>query len=59
MVNVNFKKTSYTSDELREVMQLIEIQESNERYENVELSIDGNFAKIEVEFDDMGDITVL
>lgn len=60
MVNVNVKLTrDLSSAEMQEVMQLVKIQESNDRYENTKLSIDGNYAKIDVVIDELGDITVL
>lgn len=60
MENVNVKLTrDLSSAEMQEVMQLVKIQESNDRYENTKLSIDGNYAKIDVVIDELGDITVL
>lgn len=60
MVNVNVKLTrDLSSAEMQEVMQLVKIQESNDRYKNTKLSIDGNYAKIDVVIDELGDITVL
>lgn len=60
MANVNVKLTrDLSSAEMQEVMQLVKIQESNDRYENTKLSIDGNYAKIDVVIDELGDITVL
>lgn len=60
MVNVNVKlMRDLSSAEMQEVMQLVKIQESNDRYENTKLSIDGNYAKIDVVIDELGDITVL
>lgn len=60
MVNVNVKlMRDLSSAEVQEVMQLVKIQESNDRYENTKLSIDGNYAKIDVVIDELGDITVL
>lgn len=60
MENVKVKLTrDLSSAEMQEVMQLVKIQESNDRYENTELSIDGNYAKIDVVIDELGDITVL
>lgn len=60
MANVNVKlMRDLSSAEVQEVMQLVKIQESNDRYENTKLSIDGNYAKIDVVIDELGDITVL
>lgn len=60
MENVKVKLTrDLSSTEMQEVMQLVKIQESNDRYENTKLSIDGNYAKIDVVIDELGDITVL
>lgn len=45
--------------ELREVLVLMENQETTDRYTNTEMVIDGNFAKIEVKIDEDGNVTVL
>ena len=58
MVNVIFNRT-VDSNELKEVMSLLEVQETTDRYENTILNINGEYAVIDVEIDDMGDITVL
>ena len=58
MVNVTFKRT-VNSNELKEVMILAEAQETTDRYEDTALHIDGKYAVIDVEIDDMGDITAL
>lgn len=34
-------------------------QETTDRYTNVSMSIDGDFARIEVEIDECGNVTVL
>ena len=58
MVNVTFNRT-VDSNELKEVMSLLEVQETADRYENTILNINGEYAVIDVEIDDMGDVTVL
>ena len=46
-------------NELRETLSLMEHQETNERYTNTSINIDGNYANITVEIDEDGNITVL
>lgn len=46
-------------NELREVLALMEEQETTDRETSTTLSIDGNYAKIDVDIDDKGNITVL
>ena len=46
-------------NELREVLSLMEHQETNERYTNTSINIDGNYANITVNIDEYGNITVL
>lgn len=58
MVQVKFKRT-VDSDELREVMALVEMQETTDRYTNTSMHINGDYANIDVEIDEYGDITVL
>ena len=58
MVQVKFKRT-VDSDELREVMALVEMQETTDRYTNTSMHINGDYANIDVEIDKYGDITVL
>ena len=45
-------------NELKEVLQLMEIQETNERYENTSIHIDGEFAVIDVEIDEDENVTI-
>lgn len=46
-------------NELREALSLMEHQETNERYINTSINIDGNYANIAVDIDEDGNITVL
>lgn len=61
--DMNTKTVTFNRDvtlnELLEVKQLLEFQESNVPYTDTKLNIDGKFAKIEVDIDGWGNITVL
>ena len=46
-------------NELREALSRMEHQETNERYTNTSINIDGNYANITVDIDEDGNITVL
>ena len=46
-------------DELREVLILMENQETTDKDTNTKMVIDGDFAKIEVDIDEDGNVTVL
>lgn len=46
-------------DELRELLTLMENQETTDRYTNCEMEIDGNNAKINVSIDNDGNVTLL
>ena len=48
-----------TLNELLEVKALVEHQETTDKYTNVGLVINGDYAKIEVIIDEFGDITVI
>lgn len=58
MVDIKFNR-NVNGSELREVMVLVENQETNDKYIDTTLKIDGEYATIEVEIDEFGDITVL
>ena len=58
MILINFNRT-VDSDELREVMVLVKNQETTDRYTNTSMHINGDYANIDVEIDEYGDITVL
>ena len=58
MVQVKFKRM-VDSNELREVMALVEHQETTDRYTNALMHINGDYANIDVEIDEYGDIIVL
>ena len=46
-------------DELREILTLMENQETTDRYVSTSLNINGNDANIQVEIDKEGNVTVL
>ena len=46
-------------NELREVLSLMENQETTDRYVSTLLNINGDYAHIEVEIDEDGNVTVL
>ena len=46
-------------NELREVLSLMEEQETTDRYVSTSLDINGDYAHIEVEIDEYGNVTVL
>ena len=46
-------------NELREVLSLMEEQETTDRYVSTLLNINGDYAHIEVEIDEDGNVTVL
>lgn len=46
-------------NELREVLNLMENQETTDRYVSTSLSINGDHAAIEVDIDEYGNVTVL
>lgn len=52
-------KRPITINEFRELMALMELQETSEKYTNTSFYINGKFAIIEVQFDEDGNITLL
>ena len=52
-------KRPITTNEFRELMALMELQETSEKYVNTSFYINGKFAIIEVQFDEDGNITLL
>ena len=48
-----------TLNELLELKELVEFQETNERYTNTSIEINGNYAKIGVDIDEWGNVTLL
>ena len=59
MVLINFKnKTTLNVDELRELLQLAESQETTDKETSAELQINGDYANISVTLDEDGDITI-
>lgn len=52
-------KRPITINEFRELMPLMELQETSEKYTNTSFYINGKFAIIEVQFDEDGNITLL
>ncbi len=51
------RKISY--EELKEVLNLMEIQETTERETNTEIQIDGDDANITVKIDKYGNVTLI
>lgn len=45
--------------ELKELVILLENQETNEAYKGVDLSINGDYANIDVTIDDLGNVILL
>ena len=58
MILVKINKT-VTLDELKELVTLVEKQETTDRYENTELCIYGDNAVIDVKIGSKGDIELL
>ena len=59
MVLVKFEKGVYFSEnELKEVLKFFEVQNTTDRYRNIELIIRGNYADIIVNCDEDGDFKV-
>ena len=52
-------KRPITSNEFRELMLLMDLQETADKYTNTSFYINGKFAIIEVQFDEDGNITLL
>ena len=60
MINMTFKsERELNINELREVLSLMDHQETNERYTNTLMHINGYYATIDVTIDEDGNITVL
>lgn len=59
MAFITFKsERELNINELKEVLSLMEIQETNERYTNTSMHIDGDYADIDVIIDKDGNITI-
>jgi hypothetical protein len=59
MVNITFKRATYTPDEIKEVLVFARNQETTDKYICGSFSIDGDFAKIAVTvLDDTGSFEV-
>lgn len=52
-------KRTITINEFRELMPLMELQETTDKYTNTSLIISGEFALIKVDIDEDGNITLL
>ena len=52
-------KRPITINEFKELIPLMELQETMDKYTNTSFYINGEFAIIEVEFDEDGNITLL
>ena len=48
-----------TLNELLEVKQFVENQETNDKYINTTMHINGNYAEIDIEVNEHGDVIVL
>ena len=48
-----------TLNELLEVKQFVENQETNDKYINTTMHINGNYAEIDIEVNEYGDVIVL
>lgn len=48
-----------TLEELKELVRIMEYQDSTDREVSTIIHFDGNFAKLDIEFDEDGDATVL
>ena len=48
-----------TLNELLEVKQFVENQETNDKYTNATMHINGNYAEIDIEVNEYGDVIVL
>ena len=48
-----------TLNELLEVKQFVENQETTDKYTNTTIHIDGNYAEIDIEVNEFGDVIVL
>lgn len=60
MGNIRFTtKRKLDIDELKEVLKLMENQETTDKFTNTELAINGNDAKIDAKIDDYGNIEIL
>lgn len=60
MGNIKFMtKRKLDIDELKEVLKLMENQETTDKFTNTELSINGDNAKINAKIDDDGNIEIL
>lgn len=46
-------------NELREILLLMENQETTDRYKNISMEINGDFAKIKVDINEDGNVTIL
>lgn len=52
-------KRPVSVEELKEIVSLMELQETTDKYTSTSLSIDGNDASIEVEIDAEGNVTLI
>ena len=58
-IMICFQKRTLNINELKEALSLMEHQETTDKYTNTSMSINGEYAKIVVDIDDDGNITVL
>ena len=59
MVTVTLKRNKISSNELMELMGFVEQQETTDKEVNTTIECDGDYAKITLEFDEDGNITLL
>lgn len=57
-VKVEFDRKHYSANELRELLVLIENQETTDKYINTSIRINGDFALIDVDIDEFGNIKI-
>lgn len=48
-----------TLNELLEIKQFVENQETNDKYTNTTMHINGNYAEVDIEVNEFGDVIVL
>ena len=54
-----YSRRKMTFEELREVLQLMEVQETTDKYTGALMSIKGNYADIDVKIDEDGNVILI
>lgn len=54
-----YSRRKLSFEELQEVLQLMEVQETTDKYASTSLSIKGNYADIDVKIDEDGNVILL